>query len=117
MKTRLLLILTIILIIVPATLPLSAVAQEKEEKPYQIEKVYPNPFSQYVNIEIKSENNIKAQFELFDILGNTVQKWNDISIVEGNQSIRLDIKQLHAGIYLLRSRFGDEVIVTRLRKT
>ncbi|MFV0378408.1 MAG: T9SS type A sorting domain-containing protein [Mangrovibacterium sp.] len=80
------------------------------------EKVYPNPFSDYLVVEFTSQEYASATIELMDILGNPVQQWQKVEIVPGTQKIRLVLNNFHSGIYLLKVKVGSECFVTRLRK-
>lgn len=80
------------------------------------EKVYPNPFSDYLVVEFSSQEFATATIELMDILGNPVQQWQKVEIVPGTQKIRLMLNNFHSGIYLLKVKVGSECFVSRLRK-
>lgn len=80
------------------------------------EKVYPNPFSDYLVVEFSSQEYAAATIELMDILGNPVQQWQKVEITPGTQKIRLSLNNFHSGIYLLKVKVGEQCFVSRLRK-
>ena len=67
--------------------------------------VYPNPFHEIVNLEIK--NDMLAQYNLFDSKGRLIR--NGI----GN---RIETVELVSGIYFLEVLTGDEAFVERIIK-
>lgn len=88
-----------------------------EEQPAtKVERVYPNPLSDYLFVEINCVEYAQATIVLLDILGNQVQQWENVEVVPGTQKVRLNLKPLHSGIYLLKVSIGDQKFVNRLRK-
>ena len=61
-------------------------------------EVFPNPASQYINIELKETLNRDLEIKVFDILGRLVDV---IDVVKGTQSIRKDIGLWREGHYIL----------------
>lgn len=82
----------------------------------KLERVYPNPISDYIFVDIEAESNAFAEIELLDILGNKVQVWERQELVNGKNKIKLQLENFHSGIYLLKVKIGAKVYVTRLRK-
>ncbi|PTN04492.1 T9SS type A sorting domain-containing protein [Mangrovibacterium marinum] len=82
----------------------------------KVEKVYPNPMDEHIIVEITSEEYANATFILMDILGNTVQRWDARELTPGLQNVRLNLKNLHSGIYLLKVVINNKSFVHRLRK-
>jgi len=98
---------------------MSAGAQEvsiPDKEDYQIEKIYPNPASEFVFVDIFSENYGMVQFELIDILGNTIKKWDKMELSPGTQKVRIELQRFKAGFYLLKANKNDQVIIKRIRK-
>jgi len=87
-----------------------------QENPTKVEKVYPNPMEDHIVVEITSDEYTQGTFILMDILGNTVQRWDDQELTPGTQNVRLNLKNLHSGIYLLKVMINDQSFVHRLRK-
>lgn len=83
---------------------------------FTIQKIYPNPISDFVFIEINAKNYISIQFELIDILGNKIKRWNKIEVVRGTQKVKLDFQSIHSGFYLLKISADKTNIVKRIRK-
>jgi hypothetical protein len=64
----------------------------------QTVEVYPNPAVDFLNIDIKGEDLIQAQFEVYDIIGNNIQ----VSAEKLTQNkYRVPVKDLHSGYYML----------------
>lgn len=83
---------------------------------YQIEKVYPNPAREFVFVEVFSENYASIRFELIDILGNTVKKWEKKELTPGTQKIRFELQKFSSGFYLLKADKQGQIIIKRIRK-
>lgn len=61
-------------------------------------EVYPNPAIDFLNIDIKSEDLVQIQFEVYDIIGNTIQ----IAPEKLTQNkYRVPVRDLHSGYYML----------------
>ena len=76
-----------------------------------IVKVYPNPFTQALSVQLSNPGNGKADLALFDPSGRKVRAYSGISTA-GNV-IALDGLDLQAGTYMLRVTVGN---VTTTRK-
>ena len=87
-----------------------------DQEDYQIEKIYPNPAKEYVFVDIFSKKYALVQFELIDILGNTVKKWEKMELTPGIQKIRLELQRFNAGFYLLKADNDGQVIIKRIQK-
>lgn len=87
-----------------------------ENENYRIEKVYPNPVTDQLTLEIDVADYSHVQFELIDILGNQIKRWQKMKLVPGQQKVKLDLQQFNPGFYLIKANFGDHVIVKRVRK-
>lgn len=89
---------------------------EDRVKPYQIEKIFPNPITDHFFVEIDANTRFTIFFELIDILGKPVQRWAPMQVVPGVQRIRLHMNDHHSGIYLLKAGTGENNVVLRVRK-
>jgi hypothetical protein len=85
-------------------------------KPYQIEKIFPNPIADHFFVEIEASTRFTIFFELIDILGKSVQRWAPMQVSPGVQRIRLHVNDHHSGIYLLKAGIGEDNVVLRVRK-
>lgn len=94
----------------------SSTSVSEQQSIVKQEKVYPNPFTDYLIVELTSQEFSTADIILMDILGNPVQQWENVEIVPGTQKIRLSLNNFHSGIYLLKVKVGSQCIVSRLRK-
>ena len=86
------------------------------QQPVKVDRVFPNPVSDYIFVEVSSDKFAKAEFMLMDVLGNPVQQWEAVELTPGTQKIRLNLNDFHSGLYLLKVKIGKEVFVNRLRK-
>ena len=60
--------------------------------------IYPNPASTQINLDIESVENITGQVKITSLLGQVVMAKN-INIIEGNNSVNLNISNLPNGLY------------------
>ncbi len=67
-----------------------------------IEKAYPNPVKDFVNIEIQANDPGELQMSLYNILGTEVKKWETYYLNSGLQKIQIDLSQFKTGVYILR---------------
>lgn len=114
MKVKSLLIFLIIICL--PVFAQSGSGQFSSAKLYQIEKIFPNPITDYFFVEIDTRISFTVFFELIDILGKSVQKWEPREITPGTRRLKLDMHDHHSGIYLLKAMVGEEQIVFRIRK-
>ncbi len=63
-------------------------------------KVYPNPFSNTVNIEFKDINASNIIIEVYDMLGKKIKQHSIANQKEGN--IRVDLQNIQSGVYFVR---------------
>ena len=68
-----------------------------------IQKVYPNPASNLVSLEIESYTEGVTQFEILDVTGRQVLK-QTATLTEGMNSISLDISQLSKGVFIVKMK-------------
>lgn len=71
-------------------------------------RVFPNPSFDFVNIEISDANSIQS-ISLFDVNGIKIITYFD-------SPIRLDISQLHSGLYFLKIKTDKAELVKKLLK-
>ncbi len=107
-----------ILVFLVVLLPFSFGQQPKSinEDVAQIEKVYPNPVSTHVYVEISLQEFSNVTFEMIDILGVPVKKWKVVQFFPGSHKSKLDLSSLRNGIYLLKINVNGKVFVKRIKK-
>lgn len=62
--------------------------------------LYPNPFTENLNISFNSINNEKIEIRLYDITGKLILN-KDYSISTGNNSINVNTTDLSGGVYVI----------------
>ena len=65
-------------------------------------KVYPNPFSNEINLEINNLNSSELQIQLYDMNGKLVKNQQFDDILKGANTYRIPTEKLSKGFYLLR---------------
>ncbi len=80
-----------------------------------IVKVYPNPFSSYISIELLQKADEVVTIELFNIIGRKImcerKSSNGFTIINLN-----NLENLPSGIYLLKIKIGNQIIQKRISK-
>ncbi|MEO5946591.1 MAG: T9SS type A sorting domain-containing protein, partial [Chitinophagaceae bacterium] len=78
--------------------------------------IYPNPASQSTTLEISRPMSLTAtptQIELFDMTGR-ILKTKTLLNASGNSWEEIDLNGLNAGSYVIRVRYGQELVSKRL---
>ncbi|WP_421751291.1 fibronectin type III domain-containing protein [Croceimicrobium sp.] len=85
-----------------------------EENPLQTSlAVYPNPASDYINVEFDVVNSANAKIRLLDAQGRALSESNERA--QGDQfRYRLDVSQLASGVYILEIESGDRTAQERI---
>ena len=71
-------------------------------------RIYPNPNDGHFKIEYSLKDNI-MYFEILDITGNLL---DNVFISDKSNSINIDKSKLSAGIYFIRARLSQGLIIT-----
>ena len=78
--------------------------------------VYPNPFSNELNLKVSSLMEMSAELNVVDLSGRTILNMN-IYLKNGDNIINLDqLSALDKGIYILKLNSGEESIAIKLMK-
>lgn len=73
--------------------------------------IYPNPFSEQINISGVSESNEISTIELIDFYGNSIYQIENI-----NDDFTLDTSEIPNGFYVLKIESGEQVHFEKMRK-
>lgn len=65
--------------------------------------IFPNPCVEFLNIKIDLIHTMSVNFFITDILGTTINRYNFENIEHGSQILKINIKELQAGIYFFKS--------------
>jgi hypothetical protein len=87
---------------------------EELESANDLVKVYPNPASSVISIRLTVGSQQLAVAEILDLYGNVVQEMVKGEVGEG--VMILDIGHLPTGIYIIRIRVEDQLIVKKVIK-
>jgi hypothetical protein len=80
-------------------------------------KVYPNPFSNYTNIAITTEEVSYIGVKMYNILGELVYVSDEGMMGTGDHLIRISGENLQAGIYFVHLMVNDQVYTERVAVT
>ena len=81
-----------------------------------IDKVYPNPVKDYLIVDLTAATPGAVELSLINILGTEVKKWNEFSLNQSNQKIKLDLSEFKSGVYILKVTKQDQVRTQVLKK-
>lgn len=76
-------------------------------------KLYPNPASDYANIEYKLKKSTQVTVQVIDLSGRNVLELN-LGTRSGQLKERINLDNLSAGTYILRMQAGNQVTTNKL---
>lgn len=74
--------------------------------------LYPNPAQSELNIDLVSKNSTNAQIEIIDLAGRTISYQNK-TIINGQNTIRLDVSSLNTGLYVIKITSSEGVFMQK----
>lgn len=87
----------------------------KQIKVLSVLKVYPNPVSDQININLRLEKEISLSVKITDLLGNDVVTLANEKCQAGEQTKTYTIpNRLNAGMYFLKIVGGGELVMKRI---
>lgn len=83
---------------------------------FSIDKVYPNPVKDYITVDLRSATSGPIEVSLINILGTEVKKWDNFTVNQDEQKLKLDLTEFKSGVYILRVTKQDQVRTQVLKK-
>jgi hypothetical protein len=77
--------------------------------------VYPNPFTEQMNMDVFVKENTKIIWSLYDMTGKLVLNGQE-SITAGYSSINIEAADLPKGVYMIKANLNDQVQSFRVLK-
>jgi len=77
--------------------------------------LYPNPATSVINIALQSDENADAAINILDLDGKLVQS-SQLSLLEGNNSLKIDVSKMPTGNYIIRISTSNFVKNYRISK-
>ena len=71
---------------------------QRSLKVEQVVEFYPNPAIDFLNIDIKNEDLVQVEFEVYDIIGNSITVAPEKLT---SNKYRVPVSDLHSGYYML----------------
>jgi len=99
----------------PNMTPYNVMSQQSDNSEQYAVLLYPNPFSNSLNMEYYNEHEDNVQLQILDILGNTIYLGH-LPTEPGLQKAELELGGLAQGSYLLKLKIGDRMIVKKFVK-
>ncbi|MEM0995570.1 MAG: T9SS type A sorting domain-containing protein [Bacteroidota bacterium] len=86
---------------------------DAQAAPLEVTELYPNPASDQLHLRLRVRSSDPAgSLEVYDARGNLAYTQN-LSLRAGETDLEIPVRELAAGMYLLRVRSGNEVITDR----
>ncbi len=79
-----------------------------------INRIAPNPFSDYVDINYSTIRNAPVRLNIVDATGRTVQTLIDENVVAGNHTVRWSSRSFSPGIYFCQLETDGRTLVARM---
>ena len=79
-----------------------------------LSRVFPNPSSNFVNLEFNSPTDAQIELVLINLQGKEIQR-SSRSLVNGDNQLRVDVSSLPEGVYLLRVQSGNTLSTTKIK--
>jgi hypothetical protein len=79
-------------------------------------KSYPNPASDYINIDYYLYDDTKLAISIFDLKGRLVKEIiNNRFYEKGKYNIQLETDILHSGVYLLKLQTNSSSMIEKIQ--
>ena len=72
-------------------------------------KIYPNPSTDYTNLELYLANNENVNLKIYNSLGQIVQAVEKGLMPSGNHNIKIDVDNLVEGLYFIELHLGNSI--------
>jgi hypothetical protein len=67
-----------------------------------VKAVFPNPFEDVVNIELRMNEEAKVKVEITNVAGQSLGVVREFDLKSGKQTIKLNLKEMSAGMYFAK---------------
>ena len=78
-------------------------------------KVFPNPATDRINVQVELKENADLQMRLTNLTGQVVQEQN-VQFITGENTMNVDIQELPRGVYFLSFQSGTQMMTYRVIK-
>ena len=82
---------------------------EEKVKNFELGNAYPNPTNGYVNIPYKTAKALNLSFEIYNGLGELVERVKIGAVGKGKHNFGYELTALPSGVYLIRAKSGAEI--------
>jgi len=91
-----------------------SLAAETIDAESSIAKVYPNPASGMLYLEIETAKAGSLNGAMYSNMGEVIHTFEEVPLEQGSNMKNIDVSDMTAGTYILRLEIGTEVIFTRV---
>ena len=102
----------------PTSMPLVAGQSSNNSLPnaaFLIEKVYPNPTTDVLNVELEIGAESDAILQIANVQGATIEQF-DFNLEKGKNNLRIEVATLARGVYFLKIETESGVMIERFLK-
>jgi hypothetical protein len=78
--------------------------------------LYPNPVSEQATLRLELLRDSEVSVEITNLAGQTMQIVQLGQLSEGNHTHTLDMSQMAAGMYFIKTKMNDQVAIKRIVK-
>ncbi len=93
----------------------TAQAALEDESDFLLEKLYPNPAQDLLNLHFNQSINDFESIQIFNLQGALIKEWKEISVIN-EQTIQLDVSSLKTGQYFLSAQLNGSSLRTSFIK-
>jgi hypothetical protein len=76
--------------------------------------VYPNPVSDFSNINLNLNSSVNVSYKVYNLLGDVVYSEDAGILASGNHSLGFNVKNLTSGMYFISLQIGDKKITRKI---
>jgi hypothetical protein len=77
-------------------------------------RIYPNPFSNYTNVEVSTNQPSHIRLKVYNILGEKVYELDEGIQPAGERKLRISGEDLDTGIYFVQIMVNDQVLTRKI---
>jgi len=76
--------------------------------------IFPNPFEGFTNVNFSLKTNETVELSVYNVTGKTVYSMKQEAMKPGDQTIKIDARNLKPGIYFISLKIGDKLMTKKV---
>ncbi len=77
--------------------------------------IYPNPVLDVLKVSVSADKNVTGEIQVSDVSGKVLYT-KQVKIVQGNNTLPVNVSNFAKGTYLIKVQLGDDIIVNKFTK-